>query len=78
MTQYTSRLHFASFKKFQRQAASSLENRPSTLLMDAMSFIEEFETRNKAEEQTNSTSYQALSGHFFRKSLYTYKKLKNK
>jgi hypothetical protein len=30
------------------------------------------------EEQTNSTSYQALSGHFFRKNLYTYKMLRNK
>ncbi len=37
-----------------------------------------FETRNKAKEQTNSTSYQATSGHFFWKSLYTYKKLRNK
>jgi hypothetical protein len=26
-----------------------------------------FETRNKAEEQTNSTSYQAFSGPFFGK-----------
>jgi hypothetical protein len=43
-----------------------------------MSFVEEFETRNKAEEQTKSTSYQALSGHFSWKSLYTYKKLRNK
>jgi hypothetical protein len=46
----------------------------STQLINAMSC---FKTRNKAEEQTNSTSYQALSGRFFWKSLYTYKKLRN-
>jgi hypothetical protein len=40
--------------------------------------LKSFETRNKAEEQTNSTSYQALSGHFVWKTLYTYKKLRNK
>jgi hypothetical protein len=40
--------------------------------------LKSFETRNKAEEQMNSTSYQALLGHFFWKSLYTYKKLRNK
>ncbi len=37
-----------------------------------------FEARNKAKEQTNPASYQALSGHFFKKSLYTCKKLRNK
>ncbi len=36
-------------------------------------WLKSFETRNKAEEQANSTSYQALSGHFFWISLYTYK-----
>ncbi len=40
--------------------------------------LKSFATRNKAEEQTNSTSYQALLGHFFWKSLYTDKKLRNK
>jgi hypothetical protein len=40
--------------------------------------LKSFETKNKAEQQTNSTSYQALSGHFFQKNLYTYKKLRNK
>ncbi len=59
------------------RAAPSLENEPSTQLIDAMSFIEEFWGK-KAEEQTKSTSYQALSGHFLRKSLYTYKELRKK
>jgi hypothetical protein len=40
--------------------------------------LKSFETRNEAEEQTNSTSYKALSGHYLQKSLYTYKKLKIK
>ncbi len=38
MTQCTSRLHFPSFKKIQTQALPSLENKPSTQLIDAMSF----------------------------------------
>jgi hypothetical protein len=37
-----------------------------------------YNTRNKVEEQMNSTSYQALYGHLFWKNLYTYKKLRNK
>ena len=42
VTQRTSPSHFTSFKKVQMQATPSLENKPSTQLIDAMSFVEEF------------------------------------
>ena len=65
----------SSIKKFQMRAAKM---DPLLSLSMRWASLKSYETRNKAEEQTNLTSYQALSGHFFRKSLYTYKKLRNK
>ncbi len=64
MTQRTSCSYFTSFKKIQMQAAK-MDPLLSSLIQWAS--LKSFEARNKAEEQTNSTSYQALSGHFFGK-----------
>jgi hypothetical protein len=49
------------------QAAPSLENRPSTQLIDVMSLLKSFETRYKAEEQTKQLAIKVFQGIFFGK-----------
>jgi hypothetical protein len=55
------------------RAAPSLENKPSTQLIDAMSLLKSFETRYKAEEQTKQLAIKVFQGIFFWESQYTYK-----